>query len=93
MKWQVANPTRPKSAQGQYMPIQLSRSCMLPKSAKRRTRRKAVVAKPQAILHVCIEAFLRVQHVLSEAEYVVHLKKQYLTHDKFCEKSKVANMV
>lgn len=27
------------------------------------------------------------------AEYVVHLKKQSLTHDKFCEKSKVANMV
>ena len=53
----------------------------------------AVVAKPQAILHVCIEAFLRVQHVLGEAEYVVHLKKQYLTHHKFCEKSKLANMV
>ena len=76
---------------------EIRKTAYTPKAARAPLRgssdKAAVVAKPQAILHVCIEAFLRVQHVLGEAEYVVHLKKQYLTHHKFCEKSKLANMV
>ena len=42
--------------------------------------RADMVAKPGAILHVCLEAFLgRVEHVCGEAEHVLHLKEQYLT--------------